>query len=82
MIYQTITVTLIQCIMMAAILWAIETNEGGEYGHGFEGTWATFYVKIPCAIALHLFITPKLELGIKIMKLANNQPELFVEGGS
>ena len=68
--------------MMIAILWAIEVNEGGEYGHGFEGSWVTFYIKIPCSIALHFFLTPKLELGMKIMKLANNQPELFVEGGS
>ena len=58
--------------MMAAVLWAIVTNEGGEYGHPFESSWMLFYVKIPCAMALHFFLTPKLELGLRIMKLANN----------
>ena len=59
---------------MGSMLWAIEANEGNEYGHGFEGTWILFYVKIPASISLHFFLTPKLELGLKIMKLANNQP--------
>lgn len=40
------------------------------------------YVKLPCSLALHLYLYPEVQKGMALMKYANNQPCQFVESGS
>lgn len=44
--------------------------------------FATFFVKFPCCIALHLELYPEVGKGMELMKLSNNYPFLFVPWGS
>lgn len=59
MIFVSISVALMQFSLIGAVFYAVATNEGGEYGHGFDGSLVLFYVKIPCAVALHFFLFPR-----------------------
>ena len=36
-------------------------------------SFIVFYVKLPCAIALHFTLYPEVGKGMNIMKFANNQ---------
>ena len=40
-----------------------------------------FYVKFPCAVALHFVLYPEVAQGMQLMKLANNQWDQFVNNG-
>jgi hypothetical protein len=64
------------------MLYAIITDEGGAFTPLVAGNFALFYVKFPCAVALHLVLFPQVAKGMKIMKFANNQCDLFVENGA
>jgi hypothetical protein len=48
----------------------------------FPHDFSVFYVKFPCAIALHFCLYPEVAKGMELMKFCNNHPELFVAGGS
>ena len=61
---------------------AIIEDEGGEYSRVYAGSIWVLYVKLPCALALHLYLYPEVQKGMMIMKFANNQPDQFVENGS
>jgi len=51
-------------------------------GNTFPQNFVVLLVKFPCAIALHLFLYPQVEIAMGIMKFANNQSDLFVPYGS
>jgi hypothetical protein len=48
----------------------------------FAHTYIVFFVKFPCAIALHFALYPEVAKGMEIMKFANNDCEQFVQHGS
>jgi hypothetical protein len=48
----------------------------------FPHSFSVFYVKFPCAIALHFCLYPEVAKGMELMKFTNNHAELFVPGGS
>lgn len=68
--------------MLVMIIWAIAIDEGGDYTACINTEFPLFFVKWPCAVALHFAMYPQVLKGMKIMKFANNQPDLFIEGGS
>lgn len=68
--------------MLTCMMYAIATNDGGEYTPNLAHSYAVFIVKFPCAIALHICLYPEIAKGMNLMKFANNQHELFVDGGS
>lgn len=41
-----------------------------------------FYIKIPCALPLHLVLYPEVAKGINVMKFTNQQAELFEGNGA
>lgn len=71
-----------QFLLIAAVLYAVITNEGGEYSNTFQPSLMLFYVKLPCSVALHFFLFPRAQTGMNIMKFANNNPGLFVDSGA
>jgi hypothetical protein len=82
MLYSALTVQLIVILMLVCMMTSIVTNEMGRYDNQFSHSFAVFYIKIPCALALHLVLYPEVAKGINIMKFTNQQTELFVENGA
>ena len=72
-----ITVSFLVCILVAII-----QNEAGAFGFDTAANFGIFFIKFPCALALHLMLYPEVARGMMIMKFANNEPERFVDGGS
>ena len=68
--------------MLVCMNYAILTNENGDYTPCLSHSFAVFYIKFPCAIALHFCLYPEVAKGMNLMKFANNQHAMFVEGGS
>ena len=68
--------------MLSCMNYAIVTNENGDYTPSLAHSFAVFYIKFPCAIALHFCLYPEVAKGMNLMKFANNQHAMFVEGGS
>jgi len=50
-----------------------------EYKAEFSHSFDVYFVKLPCAIALHLCLYPEVAAGMNIMKVANQQVSLFEE---
>jgi len=73
MLYSTLLVAMVVMAMLAAMLWAIASNENGDYAAELAHSSVVFYVKFPCAVALHLVLYPEVAKGMSIMKFANNQ---------
>jgi hypothetical protein len=82
MLYSALTVQLIVVLMLICMLTSIVTNEKGRYSNHFSHSFAVFYIKIPCALALHLVLYPEVAKGINVMKFTNQQAELFEGNGS
>lgn len=61
--------------MLGGSLYGIITNEGGFYTEFIPDTHALWFIKFPCAIALHFCLTPQISCGLAIMKFANNQSD-------
>lgn len=61
---------------------SIVYNENGRYNNDFSHSFAVFYIKFPCAIALHLMLYPEVAKGLNIMKFTNQQAHLFEGNGS
>jgi hypothetical protein len=79
MLYSTLIVAFVVCSMLGCMVYQIITsNEKLSFPHEFS----VFYVKFPCAIALHFCLYPEVAKGMELMKFSNNHPELFVECGS
>lgn len=82
MLYSVLILTQTVVTMLLCMLYAIITDEGGAYTPQVASNFALFYVKFPCAVALHFVLYPQVGKGMKIMKFANNQCDMFVENGS
>jgi hypothetical protein len=82
MLNSCLLVNSIVVTMLGASLYGIITNEGGFYTPFIPETHALWFVKFPCAIALHFCLTPQISCGLAIMKFANNQCDQFVPNGS
>lgn len=68
--------------MLVCMLYAMWTNENGDYTPNIAHSYAVWIVKFPCAVALHFFLYPEVANGMNIMKFANQQCDLFVPYGS
>lgn len=68
--------------MLVCMNYAIITNENGDYTPSLSHSFAVFYIKFPCAIALHFYLYPEVAKGMNLMKFANNQVDSFVTHGS
>jgi len=79
MFYSTLIVAFVVCSMLGCMVIQIVT---GTDELTFPHDFSVFYVKFPCAIALHFCLYPEVAKGMELMKFANNHPELFVPGGS
>ena len=64
-----------QGCMLGEMLW------GEEEEIFFTKSFLVFYVKFPCACALHFCLYPEVAKGMNMMKLANNQSDQFVPNG-
>lgn len=58
------------------------TNEDGDYTPDIAHSYMLFLVKIPSALALHLVLSPQVNNGLKIMKYAGQQYQMFIGSGS
>lgn len=67
--------------MLVIVYYAIWTNEDNRYTPNYAKNFPTFFVKIACVMALHFVLYPEVSKGLNIMKIANQHPQLFVEGG-
>ena len=66
--------------MLTCMLIELYNQDSSELT--FAHTYIVFFVKFPCAIALHFALYPEVHKGMEIMKFANNDCDLFVENGS
>ena len=82
MVFSSILIVLVTAAMLICMLTAMINNENGDYGFDVSHSFPLFFIKIPCALALHLMLYPEVGRGMLIMKYANNEPDKFVEGGS
>lgn len=82
MLWSALTVQFIVVCMLTCMLIAILQNEQGKYTNEFSHSFAVFYIKFPCCIALHLSLYPEVAKGMEIMKFTNQQCDLFEGNGS
>jgi hypothetical protein len=80
--YSAILVAFVVISMLLCMNYAILTNENGDYTPSLSHSFAVFYIKFPCAIALHFYLYPEVAKGMNLMKFANNQVSSFVPHGS
>lgn len=80
--YSCLVVHSITDSMLIAMWYAIKTNEYGDYTPNLAHSFAVWFVKFPCTLALHFVLCPEVINGMNIMKFANNQPHLFMGNGS
>lgn len=78
MLYSTLLVAIVVCSMLFCMLYELLQEEAAT----FPGSFSVFYVKLPCAIALHLCLYPEVAKGMELMKLANMYSGYFVDYGS
>jgi hypothetical protein len=82
MLNSCLLVNCVMLTMLVASLYGIQTNENDYYNSDVPSTHVLWFVKFPCAVALHLSLTPQISNGLAIMKFSNNQADIFVEYGS
>jgi len=71
--YSALLVAFVVISMLFCMNYAILTNENGDYTPSLSHSFAVFYIKFPCAIALHFCLYPEVAKGMNLMKFANNQ---------
>lgn len=81
MFHQALAIQANTLAMLVIVYYAIMTNEADRFWPNYATNFPTFYVKIACVLALHFVLYPEVSKGLNIMKLANQHPQLFVEGG-
>lgn len=81
-LFNVVMVFIFQNTMLTCMLWSLISNVLGEYSQHFTNDFIVLLVKFPCTVALHLFLFPEVQTGMKIMKFANNQPHLFTGTGA
>jgi hypothetical protein len=82
MLYSALSVQAIVYLMLFCMVSSIQYNEQGRYKNEFSHSFAVFYIKFPCAIALHLMLYPEVAKGLNIMKFCNQQAHLFEGNGA
>ena len=70
-----------QVLMLTCMVLEILRNEHLNKLE-FKNNFIVFFVKLPCTIALHMFLTPEINKGVTIMKFANNQEHQFDDNGA
>lgn len=55
--------------MLVCMFYSMLASE--EYKAEFSHSFDVYFVKLPCAIALHLCLYPEVAAGMNIMKVAN-----------
>lgn len=78
MLYSTLLVMIVVLSMLFCMLIELLRITETELTDSF----IVFYVKLPCAIALHFCLYPEVAKGMNMMKFANNQCDQFVPYGS
>ena len=64
--YMQMTIFAMLVCMFYSMLISEEQYKA-EFSHSFD----VYFVKLPCAIALHLCLYPEVAAGMNIMKVAN-----------
>ena len=82
LLFNVTMVFVFQNTMLSCMLWSMIDNVNGEYSQHFTAQFIVLLVKYPCTVALHLFLFPEVQTGMKIMRFANNQPHLFTGTGA
>ena len=67
---NALIIALAQFVMLESMSWALMAS--GEFHTVFAHSDWVLYVKLPCSMALHLYLYPEVKKGMKIMKFANN----------
>jgi hypothetical protein len=70
--YSCLIVHMIVDCLLFAMCYAIYTNEYENYTPNLAHTFAVWFVKFPCTLALHFVLCPEVIAGMNIMKFANN----------
>lgn len=81
-LYQCLLTHAIVIALLSCMLYAIKTDENGDYTPNIAHSFAVWFVKFPCTLSLHFVLYPEVANGMNIMKFTNNQPHLFVNNGS
>ena len=81
MLFSTMLILIVTTSMLWCMIFEI-FRDGSEFDTHMTHSFALFFVKYPCALALHIILYPEVSRGMMIMKYANNQPESFVRYGS
>mmetsp|Transcript_28001 Transcript_28001/g.42343 ORF Transcript_28001/g.42343 Transcript_28001/m.42343 type:complete len:103 (+) Transcript_28001:823-1131(+) len=58
--HNVLTILSVQLTMLVCMLLAIIINEDGSYDNAFAHSKLVLLVKLPCAIALHLYLYPEV----------------------
>lgn len=88
MFYSCLVVNGIVNGLLICMIYAIiindgkDTDIGAQYTPNIAHSFAVWFVKFPCTLALHFVLYPEVANGMNLMKFANNQPHLFVNNGS
>lgn len=64
LLLSAIWVSLVQYVMMWCMLVSILENENGDYGNELDHSFALFFVKLLCTIALHFGLHPEVHKGL------------------
>jgi hypothetical protein len=72
MFYSCLIISAIVNALLLSMLYAMITNENGDYTKNIAHSYAVFFVKFPCAMALHFVLYPEVANGMNLMKFANN----------
>jgi len=75
MLYSALVVAAVVLGMLISMLLAIIYNENGDFSAELSTSVVVFYVKFPCAVALHFVLYPEVAKGMNLMKFANNQSD-------
>jgi len=59
-------------VMLTGMGYAIIINEGELFDVEFPHSFHLWLIKLPCAVALHLFLYPEVARGMNLMKFTNN----------
>lgn len=82
MFYSCMIVFAVVDSLLFCMFYAIWSNEGDQYTPNIAHSFAVWFVKFPCTLALHFVLCPEVTAGMNLMKFANNQPDQFVRYGS
>lgn len=69
LLYSVFYMQMTVLAMLVCMFYSMLTSE--EYKAEFSHSFDVYFVKLPCAIALHLCLYPEVAAGMNIMKVAN-----------